>query len=363
MDNARKKPAEASAPYADEQSRWEAVRRRDAGADGVFWYSVRSTGVFCRPSCGARPALRKNVAFHDSREEALGAGFRPCMRCKPEQPPLAERQAALVAEACRLIDAAEEAPDLDSLAAAVGVSRFHFHRVFKAVTGITPKAYAQARRARRVQAGLTRQATVTEAIYDAGFNSSGRFYASSPAVLGMTPTAFRAGGAGAVIRFAIAACSLGAILVASTAQGICAILIDDDPDFLVRDLQDRFPKAELIGAEAEYEQVVSRVVGMVERPEIGLDLPLDVRGTAFQQRVWQALRGIPAGRTVSYAELAELVGLPKGARAVAGACAANALAVAIPCHRVVRNDGSISGYRWGVDRKAALLDRERPGNE
>ncbi|NVD69170.1 bifunctional DNA-binding transcriptional regulator/O6-methylguanine-DNA methyltransferase Ada [Duganella sp. BJB1802] len=350
------------AAYQGDEQRWAAVTRRDAGADGVFWYSVRSTGVYCRPSCGARPALRKNVAFHDSREAAEQAGFRPCLRCKPDQPPLAERQAAIVAQACRLIDTAAAddgaAPDLDSLAAAVGVSRFHFHRMFKAVTGITPKAYANAQRARRVQAGLAQQATVTDAMYAAGFNSSGRFYAQSPAVLGMTPGAFRAGGRGARIRFAIGACSLGAILVASTEQGICAILMDDDPDVLVRDLQDRFPKAELIGAEPEYEQVVSRVVGMVERPELGLDLPLDVRGTAFQQRVWQVLRGIPAGRTVSYAELAELVGSPKGARAVAGACAANALAVAIPCHRVVRNDGSISGYRWGVDRKAALLDRE-----
>ena len=348
------------AAYQGDELRWAAVRQRDAGADGVFWYSVRSTGVYCRPSCGARPALRKNVAFHDSREAAEQAGFRPCMRCKPEQPPLAERQAAIVAQACRLIDEAdaETALDLDSLATAVGVSRFHFHRMFKAVTGITPKAYANAQRARRMQAGLAQQATVTDAMYAAGYNSSGRFYAQSPSVLGMTPTAFRAGGHGARIRFAIGACSLGAILVASTEQGICAILIDDDPDLLVRDLQDRFPKAELIGAEPEYEQVVSRVVGLVERPELGLDLPLDVRGTAFQQRVWQVLREIPAGRTVSYAELAQLVGSPKGARAVAGACAANALAVAIPCHRVVRNDGSISGYRWGVDRKAALLDRE-----
>ncbi|MCP2011579.1 AraC family transcriptional regulator of adaptative response/methylated-DNA-[protein]-cysteine methyltransferase [Duganella sp. HSC-15S17] len=346
------------AAYQGDELRWAAVRQRDAGADGEFWYSVRSTGVYCRPSCGARPALRKNVAFHDSREAAEQAGFRPCLRCKPDQPPLAERQAAIVAQACRLIDAAEEAPDLDSLATAVGVSRFHFHRMFKAVTGITPKAYANAQRARRMQDGLAQQATVTDAMYAAGYNSSGRFYAQSPSLLGMTPTAFRAGGRGAQIRFAIGACSLGAILVASTEQGICAILIDDDPDVLVRDLQDRFPKAELIGAEPEYEQVVSRVVGMVERPEIGLDLPLDVRGTAFQQRVWQVLREIPAGRTVSYAELAELVGVPKGARAVAGACAANALAVAIPCHRVVRNDGSLSGYRWGVDRKAALLDRE-----
>jgi AraC family transcriptional regulator of adaptative response/methylated-DNA-[protein]-cysteine methyltransferase len=347
-----------TANYLGDELRWNAVQRRDAGADDVFWYSVRSTGVYCRPSCAARPALRKNVDFHDSREAAERAGFRPCMRCKPEQPPLAERQAAIVAQACRLIDEAEQALDLDSLAGAVGVSRFHFHRMFKAVTGITPKAYANAQRARRMQSGLAQEASVTEAIYAAGFNSSGPFYAQSPAVLGMTPTAFRSGGKGAQIRFAIAECSLGPILVASTEQGICAILIDDDPEALVRDLQDRFPKAELIGAEAEYEQVVSRVVGMVERPEIGLDLPLDVRGTAFQQRVWQVLREIPAGRTVSYAELAELVGSPKGARAVAGACAANALAVAIPCHRVVRNDGSISGYRWGVDRKAALLDRE-----
>ncbi|NVM75625.1 AraC family transcriptional regulator of adaptative response/methylated-DNA-[protein]-cysteine methyltransferase [Duganella sp. SG902] len=344
--------------YGSDEKRWTAVRQRDASADGVFWYSVRSTGVYCRPSCGARPALRKNVAFHDSREAAEQAGFRPCLRCKPDQPPLAERQAAIVAQACRLIDEAEEAPDLDSLAAAVGVSRFHFHRMFKAVTGITPKAYANAARARRVQAGLAAQATVTDAMYAAGFNSSGRFYAQSGAVLGMKPSTFRAGGAGEQIRFAIAECSLGPILVASTEQGICAILIDDDPDFLVKDLQDRFPRAELIGAEPEYEQVVSRVVGMVEQPSVGLDLPLDVRGTAFQQRVWQVLRAIPAGRRVTYAELADLAGVPRGARAVASACAANAIAVAIPCHRVVRNDGSISGYRWGVDRKAELLNRE-----
>ncbi len=347
--------------YSSEEARWRAVQQRDGDADEQFWYSVRSTGVYCRPSCAARPALRQNVAFHDSRTAAEQAGFRPCLRCKPDQPPLAERQAAIVAQACRLIDEAEEAPDLDSLATAVGVSRFHFHRVFKAVTGITPKAYASAARARRVQDGLARQASVTDALYAAGFNSSGRFYAQSPAVLGMKPSTFRAGGAGERIRFAIAECSLGPILVASTAQGICAILIDDDPDFLLRDLQDRFPRAELIGAEPEYEQVVSRVVGLVEQPSLGLELPLDVRGTAFQQRVWQVLRAIPVGRRVTYAELAQMAGVPRGARAVASACAANAIAVAIPCHRVVRNDGSISGYRWGVDRKAALLNREAGG--
>ncbi|HEV7813661.1 MAG TPA: methylated-DNA--[protein]-cysteine S-methyltransferase, partial [Janthinobacterium sp.] len=239
-----------------------------------------------------------------------------------------------------------------------GMSRFHFHRVFKAHTGITPKAYAAARRGGRVQAGLASEASVTDAIYAAGFQSSGRFYAAAPAMLGMTPTAFRSGGSGASIRFAIGACSLGAILVAATQKGICAILIGDDAEALARDLQDRFPKAELLGAEAQFEQVVARVVALVERPGIGLDLPLDVRGTVFQQRVWQALRAIPPGRTVSYAELAQIVGAPNGARAVAGACAANALAVAIPCHRVVRNDGAISGYRWGVERKQVLLERE-----
>ncbi|WP_296002635.1 bifunctional DNA-binding transcriptional regulator/O6-methylguanine-DNA methyltransferase Ada [Rugamonas sp.] len=350
--------ADNAAAYATDEQRWAAVRRRDGAADGVFYYSVRSTGVYCRPSCGARPALRANVAFHASGAAAEQAGFRPCLRCKPDQPPLAERHAALVAQACRLIDAAQSPPDLDSLAAASGMSRFHFHRIFKAHTGITPKAYAAARRARRVQAGLAQAGSVTEAYYAAGFNSSARFYAQSPTLLGMTPRAFRSGGGGATIRFAIAACSLGALLVASTDQGICAILMDDDPEALARDLQDRFPHADLIGAEPEYEQVVARVVGLVEHPERGLDLPLDVRGTAFQQRVWQLLRAIPPGRTISYAELAALAGSPKGARAVAGACAANPVAVAIPCHRVVRNDGALSGYRWGVDRKAALLDRE-----
>ena len=344
--------------YASDEQRWAAVQRRDGGADGAFYYSVRSTGVYCRPSCAARPALRRNVAFHASREEAEQAGFRPCLRCKPDQPPLAERQAELVARACRIIEAAIDAPDLDSLAAACGVSRFHFHRLFKAHTGITPKAYAAAERNRRLQGGLAAAPSVTEAIYAAGYNSSGRFYATSSQVLGMTPTSYRAGGSGAAIRFAIGACSLGAILVAATDKGICAILMGDDPDLLVRDLQDRFPNAELRGAEADFEATVAKVVGLVEAPALGLDLPLDVRGTAFQQRVWQALREIPCGQTVSYGELAARLGLPAGARAIAGACAANPVAVAIPCHRVVRNDGSISGYRWGVERKHALLARE-----
>jgi AraC family transcriptional regulator of adaptative response/methylated-DNA-[protein]-cysteine methyltransferase len=350
--------ARERAKYASDAERWAAVCRRDRDADGIFYYSVRSTGVYCRPSCPARAALRANVAFHDSCAEAEAAGFRACLRCKPTLPPLAERQAAAVAQACKLIEAAEQAPDLESLARAVGMSAFHFHRIFKSHTGITPKAYAAARLAARVQRELGQAASVTEAVYEAGYNSSGRFYAASAGVLGMTPSRFRAGGRGETIRFAVGACSLGAILVAATGKGICAILMGDDPDQLVRDLQDRFPNAELRGAEREFERTVAQVVGLVEAPRIGIDLPLDVRGTAFQQRVWQALREIPAGQTVSYAELAGRVGLAAGARAVAGACAANPVAVAIPCHRVVRNDGSISGYRWGVERKQALLERE-----
>ncbi len=348
--------------YLTDEQRWLAVQRRDRDADGVFYYSVRSTGVYCRPSCGARAALRGNVRFHPDPAAAEAAGFRPCLRCKPSQPPLAERHAALVAQVCRLIDRSEREPDLDSLAAAAGVSRFHLHRVFKAQTGITPKAYAAAGRARRVREGLVdpgAAASVTDALYAAGFQSSARFYAEAPGVLGMTPGAYRAGGAGVAIHFAIGQCTLGAILVASSAKGVCAILLGDDPATLARDLQDRFPRAELVGADPSFEQTVARVVGLVERPWLGLDLPLDVRGTAFQQRVWQALRAIPSGQTVSYARLAELVGAPNGARAVAGACAANPLAVAIPCHRVVRHDGALSGYRWGVERKQALLDRER----
>jgi AraC family transcriptional regulator of adaptative response/methylated-DNA-[protein]-cysteine methyltransferase len=347
-----------TAAYANDDQRWSAVCARERAADGIFYYSVRSTGVYCRPSCPSRTPRRANVAFHASCEEAEAAGFRACLRCRPTEPPLAERQAAAVARACRLIEDSDAEPDLASLAEACGMSRFHFHRIFKAHTGITPKAYASARRAARVQRGLAQAASVTAAVYDAGFNSSGRFYAASQDVLGMTPTRWRAGGAGESIRFAVGACSLGAILVAATGRGICAILIGDDPDALVRDLQDRFPRAELVGAEPAFEATVAQVVGFVEAPRIGLDLPLDVRGTAFQQRVWEALRRIPPGQTVSYAELAERVGLAAGARAVAGACAANPVAVAIPCHRVVRNDGALSGYRWGVERKRALLERE-----
>jgi AraC family transcriptional regulator, regulatory protein of adaptative response / methylated-DNA-[protein]-cysteine methyltransferase len=338
--------------------RWGAVVARNPAADGQFFYSVKTTGVYCRPSCAARPARPENVQFHSSCDDAERAGFRPCKRCKPNQPPLVEQHAAKVAEICRLIEAAETAPALDELASKAGLSPYHFHRVFKAVTGLTPKAYAVAHRANRMRTELDRSGTVTAAIFDAGYNSNGRFYEKSDEVLGMTPSNYRAGGANTEIRFAIGQCSLGSILVAASARGVCAVLLGDDPDALARELQDKFPRANLIGGDEAFEQIVAKVVGFVEAPGVGLDLPLDIRGTAFQQRVWQALRKIPAGSTVSYADIAKQIGVPSAVRAVAQACAANMLAVAIPCHRVVRHDGTLSGYRWGVERKRALLDRE-----
>ena len=269
-----------------------------------------------------------------------------------------ERRAALVAEVCRRIERADTAPTLAELARGAAMSPFHLHRVFKAVTGVTPKAYADAQRARRVRDGLAGVDRVTDAIYAAGYNASSRFYERSNELLGMTPTDFRASGSGARIRFAVGQCSLGAILVAATERGVCAISLGDDAEVLVRDLQDRFARATLIAGDAGFEQWVACVVGFVEAPRLGLDLPLDIRGTAFQQRVWQALRAIPPGSTASYAEIARRIGAPKSARAVAAACAANPLALAIPCHRIVRGNGDLAGYRWGIERKRALLARE-----
>src|ERR671936_1500286 len=332
----------------DSDACWRAVEQRDRAADGTFVYLVRTTGVYCRPSCAARLPRRHNVAFHQTCADAELAVFRPCKRCRPNQAARAEVHAAVVANACRSIEEADEPPSLAALAQAAGMSRFHFHRVFKAVTGVTPKAYAAAHRGKRVREELTSSNTVTEAIYGAGFNSNGRFYAAAADLLGMTPTQFRTGGSGHVIRFAVGECSLGAILVAATDKGVCAIEFGDDPDALVRALQDQFPSAELVGGDEMFEQLVAKVVGFVEAPACGLDLPLDIRGTAFQQRVWNAIRAVPAGSTATYSEIAARIGEPKAVRAVAQACASNEIALAIPCHRIVRRDGSASGPLWGV---------------
>ncbi|MFS8047731.1 bifunctional DNA-binding transcriptional regulator/O6-methylguanine-DNA methyltransferase Ada [Rhizobium sp. BR 314] len=350
-------PLSRRLPVADDP-RWARIVARDKAADGELWYTVSTTGVYCRPSCPSRAANPKNVALHDTLESARATGFRPCKRCNPDGLSLESENAALIARACRMIEDSEEEPSLETLAGALDRSPSYFHRLFKSTTGLTPKDYAAADRAKKVRESLDIGNSVTEAIYDAGFNSSGRFYEKSTGMLGMTPTQYRRGGENEEIKFAVGQTSLGAILVASSKKGVASILLGDDPDELVRDLQDRFPKALLIGADRDYEALIARVVGFVENPLVGLDLPLDVRGTAFQRRVWQALQEIPVGKHVSYAEIARRIGAPKAVRAVAGACAANNLAVAIPCHRVVRNDGALSGYAWGVDRKRALLERE-----
>ena len=341
-----------------EEQMYQAVRERNAAHDGRFWYGVKTTGVYCRPSCASRPARRDNLSFHGTIAAARRAGLRACRRCRPDQMGALDPQVEAVRRACGLITASEAMPTLQALALAAGLSPFHFHRVFKKVTGVTPKAFAAAVQARRVAEALRTAGSVTEAIYEAGFGSASRFYETADARLGMTPTAARRGGYGVSIRFAIGQCSLGAILVAATVRGICSILLGDDAGRLLRDLQDRYPRAELIGADAAFEQTVARVVGLVEMPGLRHELPLDMCGTAFQQQVWQALQAIPPGMTATYTQIARAVGRPKATRAVAQACASNSLAVAVPCHRVVRTDGNLSGYRWGVMRKRELLDRE-----
>ena len=344
----------------EDDPRWLSVLARDPHPPVTFFYSVRTTGVYCRPTCAARLPHPENVEFHSTFEDAERAGFRPCKRCKPNQTAPCEQHAAKIASACRLIESAERVT-LDELAKHVGLSAFHFHRVFKATTGVTPKEYAAAHRSSLVRKTLNHSATVTDAIYAVGYGSNSRFYEISNQVLGMTPSRYRAGGTQTDIRFAVGECSLGSFLVARSDRGICAILLGDDPDALARELQDQFPRANLIGGDADFEQLVAKVIGFLEAPGLGLDLPLDIRGTAFQKRVWQSLQKIPAGATASYTDIAKLIGSPKSVRAVAQACGANTLAVAIPCHRVVRNDGALSGYRWGVERKRALLEKEAVG--
>jgi len=360
MPTSRPLPTAASRTpvFRTNVARWQAVSLRDGRADGRFVYGVATTGIYCRPTCPSRRPLPRNVRYFDTSAAAEASGFRACRRCRPDSAAPEQRRGARIARVCRLIDAAESMPSLGDLAQAVHVSPYHLSREFKAVTGITPREYYQRRRRQRLGAALDTAPRITEALHAAGYGSSGRFYAESTAVLGMSPREFRAGGAGLQICHAVAPCSLGHVLAAATDRGLCAILLGDDPDALTRELQDRFPRARLIGGDASFEGWVACVVGFVEAPAIGLDLPLDIRGTAFQQRVWQALQAIPPGETASYAEIARRIGAPAATRAVAQACGANALAVAIPCHRVVRQDGGLSGYRWGVERKRALLVRE-----
>lgn len=340
------------------EQRWQAVVRRDHQADGEFVYAVKTTGIYCRPSCPSRAAKRQNVEFFDTTDLALAAGYRACKRCRPDTASQQQRWNALVLQACRTIESSPSTPMLDQLARQAGVSRYHFHRMFKAATGLTPKAFHKAVLARRMVAGLQAAQSVTEAIYDAGFSSSGRFYQDAPAMLGMTPGRYRKGGVGEDIRYAIEPCTLGQVIVAATRAGICAIEFDESAQALIERLRARFPQAQFESANAEFKRWVAEVLRYIEQPHGILDLPLDVQGTVFQHRVWQALRAIPAGQTVSYTEIAERIGQPKACRAVAHACAGNRVALAIPCHRAIRANGDLSQYRWGVERKAELLRRE-----
>lgn len=354
-----------AATPAEADPRWASVLARDPAQDGAFVYAVSTTGVYCRPSCPSRAARRAHVSFHAGPEQARAAGFRACLRCAPDGPSPDARRAAVVARACRALEAAVErggpAPALAELARTAGLSPHHFHRTFKATVGATPAAYAAALRARRVRDGLGGGEGVTRAVYAAGYGSSGRFYAGADDVLGMTPGRYRDGGRGERIAWAVGEGALGQVLAARSARGVCAILMGDDAEALRLDLLRRFPFAELAPGGEDFAEGLARVLALVEHPAQACDLPLDIRGTAFQARVWRALQAIPAGATADYAQVAASIGAPRSARAVAAACAANALAVAVPCHRVVRRDGALSGYRWGVERKRELLARERGG--
>lgn len=360
MRTAESRPVTLSDP--GDEARWRAVVERDSRADGVFFYSVRSTGVYCRPSCASRLPRRENVRFHGTCEEAEQAGFRPCRRCRPDQEKRAAVLDAAVTAVCRLIEdaieAGEGAPHLVALAEAAGYSESHLHRLFRNATGVTPRTYAAAVRAKRMRALLQEEESVTKAIHSAGYGSSSRFYEGAGERLGMTPSRYRAGGRDEVICYTVTSCSLGALLVAATARGVCAIELHDEAAFLHERLRARFTNARLAEDDAEFAALVARVVAFVEHPRVALDLPLDVRGTAFQQRVWEALRAVPLGSTATYSEVAQAVGAPRAVRAVANACGANPVALAIPCHRIVRTDGSLGGYRGGLERKRELLKRE-----
>jgi AraC family transcriptional regulator, regulatory protein of adaptative response / methylated-DNA-[protein]-cysteine methyltransferase len=349
-----------STPNADAlaERRWQAVVRRDAQADGEFVYAVRTTGVYCRPSCPSRTARRQNVSFFESGDLAAAAGYRPCKRCRPDAPSQQHTRNTLVRQACQTIECSSSTPTLAQLAQQAGLSPCHFHRIFKAATGLTPKAFHQAVLARRLADSLQTASSVTAALYDAGFNSTGRFYATAPDLLGMSPGSYRKGGAGEHIRFTVEPCSLGWVVVAATRKGICAIAFGDASQVLVEGLRARFPQAQFEPADDEFQRWIARVLAYIEQPRGLLDLPLDVQGTIFQRRVWQMLQAIPAGQTASYGEIAARLGQPNAYRAVAHACASNPVAVAIPCHRAVRANGALSGYRWGIARKAELLRRE-----
>ncbi|XHX75778.1 MAG: bifunctional DNA-binding transcriptional regulator/O6-methylguanine-DNA methyltransferase Ada [Stenomitos frigidus ULC029] len=347
-----------AAPFSTEALRWNALLAGDRQAEGVFVYAVTTTGVYCRPGCASRLPKREHVRFFQTCSEAEQAGFRPCKRCQPNTVSPREAQVQLIAHLCKLIETSETAPSLSALAAVAGLSPYHLQRLFKAIVGVTPKTYAIAQRQQCLRDDLQKGGSVTQAIYNAGFSSSSQFYGKATSMLGMAPSQDNAGATNIAIQFAIEQSFLGLVLVAATDRGLCAIDFGDTPETLTERLQTRFPKAQLHAADPTFSSWVAQVLTLIETPDHGLNLPLDIQGTAFQQRVWQALQAIPLGTTMSYTEVAKQIDHPTAVRAVATACAANTLAVVIPCHRVVRSDGALSGYRWGIARKQALLERE-----
>ncbi len=330
---------------------WAAFIARDRHSDGRFVGAVLTTGIYCKPSCPARHPKRENVVFYPDGAAAVAAGFRACLRCKPDE---VGRDRIAVARAVALIEAAEETLGLNELAAMVGYAPHHFHRLFKRATGVTPAAYARGLRARAAAHALMTETSVTEAIYEAGYSAPSRFYEGAGKRLGMTPSAWKRGGAGATIRWVIVDTSLGALLVAATDKGLCRVSFDEGEAAL----RLRFPQAEILPGGSALADLAAQVVASVESPDRDLDLPVDVQGTAFQEAIWQALRQIPAGETRSYSQLAAMAGNPAAVRAAGTACGANHLAVVIPCHRAQRSDGTMGGYAYGVDRKVVLLDRE-----
>jgi len=350
--------AEAITPRTPDDEAWDAFHSRDKARRSLYLMGVKTTGIYCRPGCPARMPKRENVRFFATAEEARAEGFRACKRCKPDDGRTVHADA--IARVCRAIDEAEESPRLEELAAIANLSPFHFHRVFKAETGVTPAAYAAAVKDRRAKQALEGGASVTEAVYDAGYGAASRFYAKSKARFGMAPARWKNRGAGEHIRVAVAPCALGHVLVAVTDKGVCALELGDDPAAMLDWFRERFSAAETVVDDAGLGGTVSAIVELIEHPRTAsADLPLDVRGTAFQQQVWDALRRIPPGETWTYGQLAEHLGHPKAARAVGAACGQNRVAVLIPCHRVVGSNGSLTGFAYGVERKRELLKREK----
>jgi len=347
------------AQYTSSAERWTAVQNRDKKADLAFFYGVVTTGIYCYPSCPSRLSLKENTRFFSSRSEAVGAGFRPCQRCRSDDEPLETRQRKIVESACRLIDGQTSEVRIDAIAFELNISRFHLQKLFQQYLSLSPKAYVKASRSKRLESALLKSDTVTQAVYDAGYESAAAYYAQQKSRSGMNAGQYKSGAKNMELNYGFGQSRFGEIIVATTEKGVCCILLGDSQKALFDDLKRRFSNAVLSQDKTHLEPIIQRVVSHLDNPAGAQNFSLDIQGTAFQERVWEALRKIKCGQTATYSDIAKAIGKPKAARAVASACAANPLAVVVPCHRVVRSTGEISGYRWGVERKKSLLNLER----